>query len=67
MSEDSLSLHFGNEVAQSVRFLIKIRLINLLDISCEDNLGSFPCSRDNGFDFMRRKVLSFIDDEVDVG
>ena len=40
-------------------------MINLLDVSGQDDFRAFPRSRDDCFDFMRREILRFVNDEED--
>src|SRR5690554_5419338 len=63
MSENVLSLHFVSEVSEPVAEHIKVRRINLMDVSCKHHFCSFTCSCNNGFYFVGSKVLSFIDDK----
>ena len=63
MSVDGLPHHAIDQVAQTVRQRIQVRLIDLLDVSGEDDLRPFPGPRDDGLDFVGRQVLGFVDDK----
>lgn len=39
-------------------------MIDLVGVACEDDLGVFTCTGDDGLDFVGREVLGFIDDHV---
>ncbi len=41
-------------------------MINLPDVTGENDLGPFTCPRNNCFDLMRREILGFIHNEVDL-
>ena len=65
MRGQRLADHAVDEVTHPVRQRVEIRVVNLLDVAGEDDLGPFACTGDDRFDFVRRQVLSFIDDEED--
>lgn len=53
-----------NEVHKAVARGIEVRVIDLVRVACENDLGVFTRTRDDGFDLVGSEVLCFIDDHV---
>ena len=53
VGEQRLADHAVDEVAQTVRQRIQIRMVDLLDVAGEDDLCPFAGSRDDRLDFVR--------------
>lgn len=59
---NGLVLHAVNEAGQSVRLAIKIGGVDLVDIACEDDLGTFTGPGDYGLYLMRGQILRLVHD-----
>src|SRR5262249_50058637 len=46
---------------------VDVRIVDLKRIAGEDDFGPFARARDDGFHFVRRQVLGFVDDHVLLG
>ena len=55
-----------DQVGKPIGFRIQIGMINLVDVSGNHDLHGVAGARDDGFDFVRREVLGFIDNEEDL-
>ena len=64
MLEELFSVELVADVGKTVGVLVKVRLVNLLDITGEDYLGAFSCTGDDGLHFVWGEVLCLIDDEI---
>ena len=60
-------LDLVDERRQPVRLGIQVWCINLVDVSCKNDLGVLPCPRDDRLDLVRRQVLGFVHDKADIG
>ena len=65
MLEQFLTFHFFTKMRESVGPFVKIRLINLEYIACENHLGAFSGPGYDCLDFVRREVLRLVADEID--
>ena len=63
MGRDSLGFETLRDIRQSIVHCIHIGVIDLVRVPCEYELGPFPCTGQYGFDFMRRQVLRFVDNQ----
>ena len=64
MLEDFLAVKLLAQVGKTVGPLVQVRLVYLEDISGKYHFCAFTCTRDDGLDLVRGKILGFIDDEV---
>jgi hypothetical protein len=46
---------------------VDVRIVDLVRVAGEDDLGAFARARDDGLDLVRREVLRLVDDHVLVG
>ena len=67
MLEQRLAGHLLSKVGETVGIYVKIRLVYLEQVARKHHLGILPRPRDDGLDLVRRKILSLIDYEVDIG
>lgn len=67
VGEEVFAVEFFAEVCEAVGPGVEVRLVYLVNISGEDDLGAFSCSGYDCFDLMRGEVLGFIYDEEGVG
>ena len=65
MGEQGLANHAVDEVAQAIGEGVEIGVVDLLYISGEDDFRSFSGASDDRFDFVRREILSLVNNEED--
>lgn len=65
MGIDWLPNHSVDEITQPIRQGIEVGLVNLSNITGEDDLGTLSGPRNDCFDFVGREILGLINNEVD--
>ena len=61
-----LANHPADQVAQAIGLGIEIRVVDLLNVAGEHDLGSFTSTGDDGFDFVRGEILGLVHNEEDL-
>lgn len=62
MGGDGLAFELRHDVVEAVGTAVDIRVVDLVGIAGEDDLGPLPHAGDDGFDFERGQILGLVDD-----
>ena len=67
MGEEVFAVEFFAQVGKAVGPFVEVGLVYLVYVTGEDNFGSFAGTGDDGFYFVRGKVLCFVYNKEGIG